>query len=223
MADDAVSADGVVDADLQRIETGNVEFEADGDAAARFLRGGGTSPCRDCKCRDKENGRKAAPSDRRLHLKTPSRLRKRPVGPDRCFAITLAGIAASGKAVFSRALRQAVSLKTPRSALPRSRFPSTARAYVRPKSIPVCRPRPSRPTSGTASSSHGIFRRCLRLRRANGDARAGDRRALQPRCDRPRTARPRRSSASRHFAVVSVRDQASTPSISADQLVRRSA
>src|SRR4029077_1306069 len=36
-------------ADLQRIETGNVELEADGDAAARLLRGGRACPCRDCK------------------------------------------------------------------------------------------------------------------------------------------------------------------------------
>jgi len=49
------------------LETGDVEFEADGDAAARFLGAGGGHGQRDRKSRHKKYSRKRVRTDRRYH------------------------------------------------------------------------------------------------------------------------------------------------------------
>ena len=64
----AVSAGrGIEHADLQRIETGDIEFEADGDAAARLLGVGGHSRQCHTKSRHKKYSRERARTDRRFH------------------------------------------------------------------------------------------------------------------------------------------------------------
>src|SRR4029079_7528597 len=62
---------GIVHTDLEGIEAGNVEFEANGDAAARFLGAGGGHGKRERKSRHKKYSRKRVRSDRRNHSMFP--------------------------------------------------------------------------------------------------------------------------------------------------------
>src|SRR6201999_2576362 len=58
-------------ADLERIETGNIELEADSGAAALLLGTGGACKQSDAKCRDMKYLRKRARADCRFHLVLP--------------------------------------------------------------------------------------------------------------------------------------------------------
>ena len=91
-----------IDADLERVETGDVEFETDGDGTARLLRAGGTDRERGAKCRHKEIGASARKRGAAI-MDPPSEFGVCPIPDRKRRLVRLTGIARGCKPATSSA------------------------------------------------------------------------------------------------------------------------